>query len=66
MKYLKLYENFNYTNGDYLFHATNIKNLDDIKNYGLLPQFGETVKSSYGGYYKIGDEEYANKLSRRI
>lgn len=52
----KFFENLNYKNGDYLFHATNIKNLNDIKNYGLLPTFGETVKSAYGGYYKIGDE----------
>jgi hypothetical protein len=59
MKYLKLFENYqNYTNGNYLFHATNIKNLDDIQNYGLLPQFGETVKQAYGGYYKMGEEEF--------
>jgi len=41
-----------------LYHSTNISKLSDIQNYGLLPQFGDTVKQAYGGYYKFGDEEH--------
>lgn len=44
----------------FLYHATNIKNLYDIKQYGLIPDFGETTKQAYGEYYdfdKTGNEE---------
>lgn len=42
---------------NFLYHVTNIKNLNDIKNYGLLPQFGETIKQAYADYYKINEED---------
>ena len=41
-------------------NATNIKNLYNIKQYGLIPDFGETTKQAYGEYYdfdKTGNEE---------
>jgi hypothetical protein len=42
---------------NFLYHVTNIKNLNDIKSYGLLPQFGETLKQAYANYYKIDEDE---------
>lgn len=42
---------------NFLYHVTNIKNLNDVKSYGLLPQFGETLKQAYADYYKIDDRE---------
>jgi len=42
---------------NFLYHVTNIQNLSQIKSYGLLPQFGETVKQAYADYYKIDDRE---------
>ena len=44
-------------NNNLLYHVTSINNLEDVKNYGLLPQFGETVKQAYADYYKIDDRE---------
>jgi hypothetical protein len=44
----------------YLYHSTNIKNLYDIKKYGLIPYFGKTTKTAYGEYYdfdETGDPE---------
>ena len=48
---------------DYLYHGTNIKNLKDIEGNGLIPDFGNTVKSTEGyGYYM--DDEYYNPEDR--
>lgn len=44
-------------NNQFLYHTTNIRNYDEIKRYGLLPQFGDTVKQAYGGYYDLGDND---------
>lgn len=44
----------------YLYHATNIKNLDTIKKFGLIPDIGETIRGSYGDSYDFdntGDDE---------
>jgi len=35
----------------YLYHVTNIKNLEDVQNNGLIPDFGQTIRQAYGGYY---------------
>jgi hypothetical protein len=43
---------------DYLYHGTNIKNLKDIENYGLVPDFGNIVKSTEGYQYYMDDEYY--------
>jgi len=51
--------------GQFLYHVTNTKNYNDIKSYGLLPQFGETVKQAYGDSYDLdgdGDNEELVKL----
>ena len=43
---------------DFLYHSTNIKFLDDIKEYGLIPDFGDTIRQAYGGYYDFdGDSD---------
>ena len=38
-------------NNQFLYHTTNMRNYDEINRYGLLPQFGDTVKQAYAGYY---------------
>lgn len=44
---------------DVLYHGTHIKNLADIQSYGLLPDFGDVVKSTeMYGYYM--DDEYVD------
>jgi hypothetical protein len=45
-------------NKSYLYHVTNINKLDEIKRYGLLPQFGDTIKNAYSDYYNFDGEEY--------
>lgn len=43
----------------YLYHSTNIKNLNTIQAHGLLPEFGDTIKQAYSGSYKFDkDEKY--------
>ncbi len=44
-------------NRNFLYHSTNIKHLDDIKSVGLIPDFGETVRSAYGGEYDFDKED---------
>jgi hypothetical protein len=46
-----------YLNSDkYLYHATNIKNKNDIERYGLIPHFGNTIKTtSTWDFYVNGD-----------
>lgn len=41
----------------FLYHATNIKNYQDVKDHGLFPMWGDTVRSAYGGYYDL-DNKY--------
>lgn len=36
---------------NYLYHSTNIRNLNDIQQYGLLPTFAETLKTAYADCY---------------
>ena len=46
-------------NKSFLYHGSNIKNLESIKNNGLIPDFGDVVKGTEGyGYYM--DDEYYN------
>lgn len=42
---------------NFLYHGTHIRNLDSIQKFGLIPDIGETIRStqSYQDY-----EEYAN------
>lgn len=44
-------------NSNFLYHVTNIDNLQDIENYGLLPKFGQTLKGVYGSEYDF-DNQY--------
>lgn len=42
----------------FLYHVTNIKNLYDVRKFGLLPDFGDTLKNAYAGYYDFeGDSQ---------
>jgi hypothetical protein len=50
-------------NKSFLYHGTNIKNLDDIQKYGLIPDFGDTVKGTEGYSYYM-DDEYINPEDR--
>lgn len=43
----------------FLYHGTNIKNLNDIKRFGLIPDFGDTVKSTEAYQYYM-DDNYIN------
>jgi len=48
----------------FLYHGTNIKNLESIQKDGLMPEFGELVKSTSGyGYYM--DDEYFDPSDRK-
>jgi len=43
----------------FLYHGSSIKNLESIKNTGLIPDFGDVVKGTTGyGYYM--DDDYYN------
>lgn len=54
-------------NNQFLYHTTNMRNYDEIRSYGLLPQFGDTVKQAYGEYYDLDgttnddDDDYEDK-----
>lgn len=37
----------------FLYHVTNISNLKNIKKFGLIPEFGDTLKKAYGEYYNF-------------
>ena len=54
MKYLKTFESVR--NNKFLFHSTNIKHLKEIKEYGLIPYFGDTVRKAYGSYYNFDEK----------
>ena len=46
-------------NKSFLYHGSNIKNLESIKNNGLIPDFGDVVKGTEAyGYYM--DDDYYN------
>ena len=54
-------------NENFLYHVTNIKNLDSIKKYGILPDFGETVRKFYSDYYDFDEpDEDENDEERKI
>jgi hypothetical protein len=46
---------------DYLYHVSNIKNLDSIKKYGVLPDFGDTVRKTYSDYYDFDEPDWNEK-----
>tara|TARA_R100000951_G_scaffold115935_1_gene125757 strand:- start:900 stop:1391 length:492 start_codon:yes stop_codon:yes gene_type:complete len=46
-----------------LYHGTHIKNLEDIKKYGLIPDFGDVVKSTEMYQYYM-DDNYINPEDR--
>lgn len=48
---------------NFLYHGTHIRNLNDIKKYGLLPDFGDTVKTTEMYQYYM-DDEYFNPDDR--
>lgn len=48
----------------FLYHATNIKNLYDIKRFGLIPGFGDTLRDAYSSYYKFDDDAQDEELAQ--
>jgi hypothetical protein len=50
-------------NNQFLYHGTNIRNLKDIKKFGLIPDFGDTVRGAEMGQYYF-DDEYINPDDR--
>ena len=52
-------------NKSFLYHGSNIKNLDSIKRFGLLPGFGDTVKGTES-YQMYMDDEYYNQSEDRV
>lgn len=48
---------------NFLYHVTNINNYKDVLAYGLLPQFGETIKQAYQDYYNIDGEDNEERQS---
>lgn len=52
-------------NKSFLYHGSNIKNLDSIKRFGLLPDFGDTVKGTEA-YQMYMDDEYYNQSEDRV
>lgn len=55
-QYKKLLENNN--THDLLYHGSKIENLENIKKYGVLPDFGDIVKSTEMWQYYTNDEYY--------
>lgn len=49
----------------FLYHVTNIKNLDSIQKYGILPDFGETVRQCYSDYYDFDEPDWDEKDDER-
>jgi hypothetical protein len=45
-------------NENFLYHGSNIKNLDSIKKYGLVPDFGDVVKGTEAYEYYMDDDYY--------
>jgi len=43
---------------DVLYHGTPLKNLEEIKKYGLLPDFGETVRGTEMYQYYVDDDYF--------
>jgi hypothetical protein len=52
-------------NKSFLYHGSNIKNLDSIKRFGLLPDFGDTVKNTES-YQMYMDDEYYDQNEDRV
>jgi hypothetical protein len=50
-------------NKSFLYHGSNIKNLENIKNDGLIPSFGETVKGTEA-YAAYMDDDYYNSENK--
>jgi hypothetical protein len=50
-------------NNSFLYHGSNIKNLDSIINNGLIPDFGDVVKGTEGYEYYM-DDDYYNSENR--
>lgn len=53
-------------NKSFLYHGSNIKNLDSIKRFGLLPDFGDTVKGTESYQNYMDDDEYYIPSEDRI
>lgn len=49
----------------FLYHVTNIKNLGSIQKYGILPDFGETVRLYYSDYYDFDEPDWDEKDDER-
>lgn len=45
---------------NFLFHGTKIKNAKEIQKYGLIPDFGDIVKSTEMYRYYMDDEYFSN------
>ena len=48
---------------NFLYHGTNIKNLNSIKKYGLIPDYGDVVKSTEM-YQMYMDDDYIDENDR--
>ena len=52
---------------NFLYHVTNIRNLNSIQKYGILPYFGDTVRNFYSDYYEFDEpDEDENEDDRKI
>jgi len=56
-------ESFNKTSKSFLYHGTHIKNLNIIKQNGLIPSFGDVVKTT-DSYQIYMDDEYYDSTDR--
>lgn len=45
-------------NKSFLYHGSNIRNLKDIQNLGLIPDFGDVVKGTESYRYYADDDYY--------
>ena len=49
-------DDIDYPPSEYLYHGTSIKNVPQIEAEGLIPTFGELVKSTEGYQYYMDDD----------
>ena len=62
---IEIHDDIDYPPSEYLYHGTSIKNVPQIEANGLIPTFGELVKSTEGYQYYMDDEfdEYGGGYS---
>lgn len=64
MKYIKLFEEHEEIATDipvpkkkWLYHVTNAKHLSSIRQVGLIPEWGEVVRTTYGNDYDLDNRK---------